>query len=98
MVKKILSNFKFLLSYCIAYIIVNGWSYVFVAIGYVFNITWLFTTGITWLTILWMPNGVCFIVTIPPAILIHWWLFKDKIKLHKEETRKMKIITKKGTY
>ena len=91
---KLLKNLKFLISYCIAYVIVHGWSYVFVAIGYIFDINWMFNVGISWLTILWLPNGVVFATTIPPAILIHWILFKEKIKLE-DDKRKEKVILKR---
>ena len=94
-IKKLLKNFKFLLSYCLAYTIVHGWSYVFVAVGYIFNKDWLFNIGISWLVILWSPNGVVIATTIPPALLIHWILFKEKIKFEETIERKEKIIIKK---
>jgi len=92
---KLLKNFKFLISYCIAYILLHGWCYVFIAIGWIFDINWMYASGLSWFTILWLPNGVCIATTVPVAIFVHWIIFKEIINWNEKTKRKERIILKR---
>lgn len=65
-------NPRLLLCVGIAWMITNGWSYVFVGVGTVFKNKWLVGIGMTYLSFLWFPFTPEKIVTCAIAI----WLLK----------------------
>ena len=95
--KKYLKPFlslKFLLCFGIAWTITNGWAYVFIALGSVFDIKWMFTIGTSYLAFLWLPFTPEKIITIPLAILFQKWFFKKDEKL-KAQLEEMHLEAKK---
>ena len=57
-------NPHFLLCFGIAWIITNGWSYVFMAIGTLCDIGWMVAVSGVYLTFLWLPISPEKIVTV----------------------------------
>lgn len=62
----------FLLCFGIAWMITNGWCYIFIILGSILNLKWMYITGLSYLAFLWLPCTPEKIVTIPIA----YWLSK----------------------
>ena len=81
-IKKVIQFFlnpRLLLCFGLAWMITNGWSYVFVGVGTVYKIGWMFAVGTAYLTFLWFPFTPEKIVTVFIAIALLKWLFpKDE--------------------
>ena len=76
--KKILwffANPRLLLCLGIAWMITNGWSYIFVAVGTALGIGWMAAVGGAYLTFLWVPFTPEKILTVIIAILLLRKLF-----------------------
>ncbi len=80
--KKILQfilNPRFLLCFGLAWMITNGWCYIFIGVGSFYDIEWMFYIGTTYLAFLWLPITPEKIVTIPLAIgLLKLFFPKDE--------------------
>ena len=61
-------NPRFLLCFGLAWMITNGWCYIFIAAGTFYDIEWMFYVGTTYLAFLWLPITPEKIITIPLAI------------------------------
>ena len=61
-------NPRFLLCFGLAWMITNGWCYIFIGVGSYYDIGWMFYTGTTYLAFLWLPITPEKIITIPLAI------------------------------
>ena len=73
---------RFLLCFGLAWMITNGWCYIFIGVGSYYNIGWMFYVGTTYLAFLWLPITPEKIVTIPLAIAFLKLLFpRDKYTL-----------------
>lgn len=81
-IKKILQfllNPRFLLCFGLAWMITNGWCYIFIGVGTFYEIGWMLALGSTYLAFLWLPFTPEKIVTIPIAIAFLKWFFpKDE--------------------
>ena len=88
---KVLFTPKLLLTFGIAWFITNGWSYVALAVGVKYNITWLATVGGTWLTILWIPGTPEKILTVAIAIWLAKILFPRDTELQ-AQLNKLKLV------
>lgn len=66
-------TWHFLLCFGIAWMITNGWSYVFIILGKALSIKWMLTIGASYLAFLWLPITPEKVVTIPIAI---WFVRK----------------------
>lgn len=77
-------NWKFLLSFGLSWVITNGWSFIFVLIGTMFNITWMITVGGFWIGVGIIPDGVWILCSIPLAIVFQTKLFPHDEKLNQE--------------
>ena len=81
-IKKILlfiTNPRLLLCVGIAWMITNGWSYIFFAVGTYFGITWMTAVGGAYLAFLWLPISPEKIVTFTIALaLLRWWFPNDQ--------------------
>ncbi len=94
---KFFLNPRLLLCVFLAWMITNGWSYVFTAVGALCNISWMTIVGGAYLGLLWLPFTPEKIVT---AILSIWFLKlffpNDKATLGviKEEYEKIKSVVK----
>lgn len=75
-------NLKFLLSFGIAWVITNGWSYICLGLSIAFNIGWLKVVSTTYIAFLYMPFTVEKIITIPLSIFFQEHLFPRDEKLH----------------
>ncbi|MBQ7374770.1 MAG: hypothetical protein IJW61_02210, partial [Clostridia bacterium] len=76
--KKILwffANPRLLLCLGIAWMITNGWSYIFVAVGTALGIGWMAAVGGAYLTFLWVPFTPEKILTVIIAIFLLRKLF-----------------------
>lgn len=73
-------NWRFLISFFTAWMITNGWSYVFVAVGGFLGIKWMLSVGLGYQAFLWLPITPEKLVTIPIAIGIHRLLFPKDFK------------------
>ena len=82
---KILITPKMLLTFGIAWMITNGWSYVFVVVGAKLDIKWMLSLGVGYQAFLWMPFTAEKIVTVAIAIWLGKILFPHdthlKVKL-----------------
>ena len=72
---KPLFNLKFLLSFGLAWLITNGWSYICLAISIRINIGWLKIVSSTYIAFLYLPFTVEKIITIPLSIFFQERLF-----------------------
>lgn len=71
---------KFLLTFGIAWLITNGWSYIALVIGSRFKVNWLWQAGLGWQAILWFPFTIEKPITIAIAVWLRKVLFKEEIK------------------
>lgn len=71
----------------LAWIITNGWAYVFIAVGPMIGATWMTVAGSTWAAILWMPWTLEKpLVTIPLSLLFYRLFYREKfIKKNPQE-------------
>lgn len=82
-IKKALSfllNPRLLLCWGIAWLITNGWSYVVLALGTYFDITWMKALGGGYLTFLWLPISPEKIATAAIAMVLLRLLFPNDQK------------------
>ncbi len=77
-------NLKYLLSFGIAWMITNGWSYLGFAFSMLFNIEWLKVVSSTYIAFLYFPFTFEKLITIPLSIFFQEKLFPNDIKLHIE--------------
>lgn len=75
-------NWRFLISFSAAWMITNGWSYIFIVLGPILELKWMTTIGIGYQTFLWMPFTPEKLVTIPLAIWFHTLIFRNDEKTH----------------
>ena len=74
-----LLNPRFLLCFGIAWMITNGWSYVFFFVGTSLQIGWMTAVGAAYLAFLWLPISPEKIVTLAIAMLLLKLMFpKDE--------------------
>lgn len=74
-----LLNPHFLLCFFTAWMITNGWSYVFLGLGALFHIKWMTAIGGAYLGLLWLPFTPEKILTCFISIgLLRWWFPKDE--------------------
>lgn len=81
---RVLISPKMLLTFGIAWMITNGWSYLFVAFGIAFDIKWMLGIGTAYQTFLWLPITPEKIVTVAIAIWLSKKLFPKDIKLQEQ--------------
>ena len=74
-----LLNPRFLLCFGLAWMITNGWCYIFIGVGAFYDIEWMLYAGTTYLAFLWLPITPEKIVTIPMSIAFLKFFFpKDE--------------------
>lgn len=91
---KLLINWKFLLSFGIAWMLFNGIWYAGLGVGIAYNITWLKTVCGAYVAILYMPWTAEKLITVPLGIVFAKWFFPKDLKLQ-DEIRK--LLPKKKT-
>ncbi len=75
-----LTNPRLLFCFAIAWLITNGWSYVFFTVGTYLGISWMTALGGAYLAFLWLPVSPEKIVTFAIAIGLLRWLFPNDQK------------------
>lgn len=78
------TNWRFLISFGLAWMITNGWCYLFILFGSVFNIQWMWAVGTGYAAILYLPFTVEKLITIPMAMWFQSKLFKKDEKLRQQ--------------
>lgn len=74
-----LANPRLILCFGMAWIITNGWSYIFMGIGTYYDIGWMVAMAGAYLTFLWLPISPEKILTFAISIVLMKWLFpKDE--------------------
>lgn len=81
---KQLLNWRFAVCFILAWMITNGWSYVFVAVGRILDIKWMFAVGSAYVAFLWLPCTPEKLITIPIAIFLQKLLFKKHTQTSEE--------------
>lgn len=81
---KFMLNWRFALSFGIAWMITNGWAYITLAIALKFNIKWLSAIAGSYTAILYMPFTLEKLITIPLAIIICKIIFPKQKKVQEE--------------
>lgn len=71
-------NWRFLISYFIPFMLVNGWAWIGFFLLPIIGSNWFTIASSTWLGILWLPATPEKLITIPAAIFIHTKLFGKK--------------------
>lgn len=69
---------KMFISFGIAWVITNGWSYVFILVGWLFNMPTLLNIGLAYNAFLWLPFTYEKPITFAIAIFTHKLLFGHK--------------------
>ncbi len=75
-----ITNPHLLICVFIAWMITNGWSYVFFGVGTYFGITWMIAVSSAYLAFLWLPVSPEKIVTFTIAIALLRLLFPNDTK------------------
>lgn len=73
-------TWKMGVSFGIAWLITNGWSWLFLAIGPALDLDWMTKIGAAYQIILWMPFTVEKILTFAIGVWLHKLLFKTDPK------------------
>ncbi len=76
----LLLNPRFLLCFGIGWMITNGWAYVLLGFGVLFDISWAIAVAGTYLTLLWIPMTPEKLLTLAIAILLLRWFFPNDEK------------------
>ncbi len=95
----VILNPKLLLCLFIAWMITNGWSYVFTALGTAFDITWMTVAGSVYMGLLWVPFTPEKLLTVIIALFLMRLLFprdKKTIAVLREELKKLKKAYRKS--
>ena len=95
---KILCNWRFLVCFLIAWMFTNGWAYLFIGFGTVYDIGWMLAVGTTYMAFLWMPFTPEKLITIPIALFLVKIIFPKQKELHQqmeEENRRLKEENKR---
>lgn len=77
-IKKIVAFFanpRFLLCFFLAWLITNGWSYLLLIAGALFEINWMKAVSSAYIAILWLPISPEKLITIAIAIVLLRALF-----------------------
>ena len=74
-----LKDWRNALSFCIAWLITNGWGWAFMFLGRILHIKWMKYAGDAYIAFLWMPFVNEKVVTVALAVFIKKVLFKRKM-------------------
>ena len=72
------ASLKMALCFFLAWMITNGWSYIFLAVGYLKDIPWMLKIALGYQAFLWLPVTPEKLITIPIAVWINLKVFKDE--------------------
>jgi hypothetical protein len=65
------------LSFLIAWMITNGWAYIFIGVGAYLDIKWMSAIGTGYVAFLWLPCTPEKLITVPISVFIYK-LFKKR--------------------
>jgi hypothetical protein len=82
---KLILNWRFLVCFGLAWMITNGWSYVFIVLGTILHIAWMVFVGTTYLAFLWLPFTLEKVITVAIALFLVKVLFKKHSQELKEQ-------------
>ena len=69
----------------IAWMMTNGWAYIFIGVGSYLNIKWMTAVGTGYIAFLWLPCTPEKLVTIPICMFVYKLLNKNKKEKKNEE-------------
>jgi hypothetical protein len=81
---KYLKDPKLFLSFLIAWMITNGWSYILLGLGVFLKIKWMQVVATGYLAILWLPCTPEKLITIPLSVFFYK-LFTKRKRMNNEE-------------
>lgn len=90
---RVIANPRLFLCLLIAWMITNGWSYIFFALGMALEINWMLAAGAAYMSFLWVPFTPEKLLTVIIAMVLLRLLFpKDErtLAVLKEWMRKIK--------
>lgn len=94
----VILNPKLFLCLFIAWMITNGWSYIFTVLGTTFDITWMTVAGTAYMSLLWVPFTPEKILTVIIALFLMRAIFpndKKTIAVLKTELHNLKTAYKR---
>lgn len=93
---KRLLNWRFLICFGIAWMITNGWAYIFISLGAILKIDWMRNIGAGYMALLWMPWTPEKLITIPIAIWLLKKIFPKNYELIAELENELSELKKKS--
>ncbi len=96
--KKFFMNPRLVLCLAIAWLITNGWAYVFIFLGGYFGISWMPKVGAAYIAILWSPLCVEGVLTVAISVILLKLLFpddRDTLSVLDDFSKKYKMVLKK---
>lgn len=91
-----LLNWRFLICFGIAWMITNGWAYIFIGLGIILKIDWMRNVGTGYIAFLWMPWTPEKLITIPIAIWLLKKIFPKNYELVAELENELAELKKKN--
>lgn len=73
-------NPRFLICFGLAWLLTNGWSYIALALGTLFQIQWMIAVAGAYMALLWFPFTPEKVITIIIAMALLRWLFPNDEK------------------
>ena len=77
---------KLFVSFLLAWMITNGWAYIFIGLGAYLNIKWMSAVGTGYVAILWLPCTPEKLITVPISVFIYK-LFTRKNKRNEDNKK-----------
>ena len=77
---QLLLNPRFLLCFGIGWMITNGWAYLMLGAGILWDCAWALSLAGAYLALLWIPMTPEKIITVTIAVLLLRWLFPNDQK------------------
>lgn len=90
---KFLLDWRTAISFFIAWMITNGWSYVCLGIGIFLDIKWMIAVGSAYLAFLWLPFTPEKLITIPIAVGLKKLLFRRRNKILKNKVKGCLVLS-----
>ena len=94
---KLFLSWRFLICFGLAWMITNGWCYIFIFLGNLLKINWMVIVGTSYAAFLFLPFTLEKIITIPIAIWLNSKLFKNNNKT-KEKLENLMLEVKEDCY
>ena len=97
---ELLLNPRFLLCFGIGWMITNGWAYIMLGLGVLWDVSWARATASAYLTLLWIPMTPEKIISVAIAILLLRKLFPNDEKtlgvLREMMAKAKRIVAERG--